>query len=104
VSGGGVYCKSEDAGIYLWQGGRTNSGLPVGGRQVVQAVNAPDPHVAGASGGGEWLAGEGVRPSGRIVMRAGWVVCGRGSVWKREDGCWFACRPTGDWRNGWWSS
>ena len=49
---GVVYSKSEDGGIYLRQGGWINSGLPVGGRQVVQAVNTPDLNVAGASGGG----------------------------------------------------
>lgn len=27
-------------------------------------------------------------------MPAGWVVCGRASVCRREDGRWFACRPT----------
>ena len=37
-------------------------------------------------------------------MRTGWVVCGRGGVCRREDGCWFRYRLTGDWRNGWWSS
>ena len=61
---GVVYSKSEDGGIYLRQAGWTNSGLPIGGRQVVQAVNAPDPIVTGASGGGGWLAGEGVPAGG----------------------------------------
>lgn len=39
-------------------------------------------------------------------MRAGWVVCGRASVCRREDGCWFASAvrlETGE-LNGWWSS
>lgn len=39
-------------------------------------------------------------------MRAGWVVCGRAGVCRREDGCWFASAvrlETGE-LNGWWSS
>lgn len=39
-------------------------------------------------------------------MRAGWVVCWRASVCRREDGCWFASAvrlETAE-LNGWWSS